>query len=51
MTKSTFIPTDEQYDLMQDHFSDVTDTCEAMLDDGFDKQYIKDMLISISKTL
>ena len=51
MTKSTFIPTDEQNDLMQDHFSDVTDTCEAMLDDGFDKQFVKDMLKNISEIL
>ena len=51
MSKSTFIPTNEQRDLLFDHYSDVTDTCEAMLDDGFDKQYIKDMLISISKTI
>ena len=51
MTKSTFIPTDEQREDLFDYYSDVKDTCEAMLDDGFDKQYIKDMLISISKTI
>ena len=51
MSKSTFIPTDEQREAMQDYFFDIKETCEAMLGDNFDKQYIKDMLIAISETL
>ena len=51
MTKSTFIPTDEQKEDLFDYYTDVKDTCEVMIDEGFDKQFVKDMLKNISEML
>ena len=51
MSKSTFIPTDEQRESFFDYYSDLKKTCEAMLGDGFDKQYIKGLLNTVSETL
>ena len=51
MTKSTFIPTDEQREDLFDYYSDVKETCLAMLGDKFDKQFVKDMLLNIAEDL
>ena len=52
MSKSTFIPTDDQINfIVQDYFSDISDQFRAMQDDlQCDDDYVKDMLISIANT-
>ena len=51
MSNTTFIPTDEQREAMEDYFFDIKETCEAMLGENFDKEYIKQMLNAIAETL
>ena len=52
MSKSTFIPTDDQVNfIIQDYFSDISDQCRAMREDlNCDNDYVKNMLISIAST-
>ncbi len=52
MTKSTFIPTDDQVNfIIQDYFEDISDQCRAMQEDlNCDDDYVKNMLISIAST-
>ena len=50
MSKSTFIPTDDQVNfIIQDYFEDISDQCRAMQEDlNCDDDYVKNMLISIA---
>ena len=50
MTKSTFIPTDDQVNfIIQDYFEDISDQCRAMQEDlNCDDDYVKNMLISVA---
>ena len=52
MSKSTFIPTDDQVNfIIQDYFSDISDQCRSMQEDlNCDDDYVKNMLISIAST-
>ena len=52
MSKSTFIPTDDQVNfIIQDYFLDISDQCRAMQEDlNCDDDYVKNMLISIAST-
>jgi len=52
MSKSTFIPTDDQVNfIIQDYFEDISDQCRAMQEDlNCDDDYVKNMLISIAST-
>ena len=52
MSKSTFIPTDDQVNfIIQDYFEDISASCRAMQDDlQCDDDYVKNMLISIAST-
>ncbi len=52
MSKSTFIPTDDQLNfIIQDYFEDISDQCRAMQEDlNCDDDYVKNMLISIAST-
>ena len=50
MSKSTFIPTDDQVNfIIQDYFEDISDQCRAMQEDlNCDDDYVKNMLISVA---
>ena len=53
MSKSTFIPTDDQVNfIIQDYFEDISDQCRAMQEDlNCDDDYVKNMLISIASAV